>query len=368
MRVPVPTACALIAIGAVALLAGCSGGAPRLSPATEFPLAGTRLPAAPELMPAPSVLLSRRMPVVSRHAQYPSWRSDDAVAPEIYVVDLDSNAVKIYSALGSHGLKGTITGLAAPQGIGVDSLGNLYVANTSAQNVLVYKPGATSPFLTLDDAGNFPVAVAVTLTGVVIVANICSGGGSQCTGNGSIYGYKKGATKHSTTYGTSNILSPYFVTTDAQNHVYADGLSTVVSGVPIVCEYMSGHSTCTDLGIGLNFPGGIQIDKTGDLALDDQAGSGGSTISVYAPGSTVAESSILLCKNISPTKPCDVIGFALTSGDKALWDAYYASDVHPVVIAKETQEFKYPNGGSSVSTIDVGGAVGAVAYAPRSKP
>lgn len=361
MPIALQARCVLAVGVAVAMLGGCSGGASRLAPVTVAPSASS-------LMPAPSVLLSRRMPIVSSPALYPSWRTGDAITPEVYAVDLNSNAVKIYSALGSHALKGTITGLAAPQGIGVDSLGNLYVANTSAQNVLVYKPGQTSPFLTLDDAGSFPVAVAVTLTGEVIVANFCSGGGSQCTGNGSIYGYKKGATTHSVTYGNANILSPYFVTTDAQNHVYVDGFSTEISGVPVACEYTSGHSTCTNLGIGFNFPGGIQIDKTGDLALVDQAGSGGSTLSVYAPGSAVPESTILLCKNISPTQPCDVIGFALTSGNKAFWDAYYASDLHPVKLAKQTQEFKYPDGVSSVSTIDVGGAVGAVAYAPRSKP
>jgi hypothetical protein len=356
MRVALVATLALGVGATVAILTGCSSGTFRLAPAAD----------APGMMPAPSVSLSRGMPALGGPADYPSWRSGDTIAPEIYVAV--SNSVKIYSAIGSHALKGTLTGLAAPQGIGVDSLGNLYVANTNAQNVLVFKPGATSPFLTLDDTGNFPVAVAVTLTGEVIVANFCSGGGSQCTGNGSIYGYKKGATKHSVTYGNANILSPYFVTSDAQNHVYADGFSTLISGLPVACEYKTGHSTCSDLGIGLNFPGGMQIDTSGDLAIVDQAGSGGSTLSVYAPGSTVPESTILLCMNISPTKPCDVIGFALTSSDKALWDAYYASNVHPVKLAKQTQEFKYPNGVSAVATINVGGPVSAVAYAPRSKP
>jgi hypothetical protein len=364
MRVPLPARCAFVAIATgVVLLAGCSGGASRLSSTPVLPQTSSRA-----LMPSPSVALSRRISIPSQWASYPSWRSPGAITPEIYVLDLDENAVKIYTGTGSHGLTGTLSGLSGPQGLAVDSSGNLYVANTAAQNVLVYQPGQTKPSLRLSDTGNFPVAVAVLLTGEVVVANLCSGSGSQCVGNGSIFGYKKGATKHSVTYGNANILSPFFVTSDAADHVYADGFSTEVSGRPIICEYETGHSPCTNLQIPFNYPGGIQIDKTGDLALLDQAGSGGSTLSVYAPGTTTPESSFKLCTNKAANDPCDVIGFALTASNKGIWDAYYASEINPVVFAKESQEFKYPGGGKSVWTILVGGTVGAVAVAPRSKP
>jgi len=74
---------------------------------------------------------------------------------------------------------GTLSGLANPQGIGVNPLsGNVYVADTGAFETLEYAPNSTTVVGTFSDPNQYPVDAAVDSQGNVYVANIFSTAGA----------------------------------------------------------------------------------------------------------------------------------------------------------------------------------------------
>src|SRR4029077_6031918 len=84
----------------------------------------------------------------------------------------------------------TLGGLSLPSGVGVDTAGNVYVANFGGQDVPVYAKGSTTLIKTLDDSGHLPVDVKVDRNGTVYVANLQDVNGTS----GSISVYAPGST------------------------------------------------------------------------------------------------------------------------------------------------------------------------------
>lgn len=101
------------------------------------------------------------------------------VKPSLHVADSGPNAIGIYST-GATGrrLLGTIsgsqTGLNHPEGVVLDSQGNLYVANATANTITEYAPdtnGNTGPITTVTNAIDNLIGVTVDPLGFLDVSN-----------------------------------------------------------------------------------------------------------------------------------------------------------------------------------------------------
>jgi hypothetical protein len=123
--------------------------------------------------------LSSSYPVARSQAPKPTIeRSHDFVANPgatgtfIYECSENANACRWYKK-GHNVVAGAITsGLSRPLGIGVGpSFGYVYIANFAASNVLAYPPNSSSLYRTFNDAGEFPIDVAVDSQQNVYVAN-----------------------------------------------------------------------------------------------------------------------------------------------------------------------------------------------------
>ncbi len=120
------------------------------------------------------------------------WLSPDAKKGKnlIYWGDYNNNTITIYSSKGVNGKeKGQITtGLSNPERLFVDKKGNVYATNIGNDTITAYKPGTSSPFLTISDGVVSPTGLTVDAAGTVYCANV---------GNDTITVYPKGQTSPS---------------------------------------------------------------------------------------------------------------------------------------------------------------------------
>jgi hypothetical protein len=258
----------------LAILAGCSGGSQpssipgaqtltqpqsmvRQAARTPADLAGT-----PELNMGAALLT-------------PSWMSPEVkeLAPLkklIYVSCFAGGFVNIYKQAGFNQAPiGQITGLMNPNGLYVDSTGNLYVANESAHQILVYPPGATTPSKTLDDTGWDPVDIAIDTDGTVYVANLLTSAGAQ---PGSVSVYKNGSLTVSYLINDPNFQRVNSVALTKTHTLYVtNNLATLPTGPGDIITFKRGsHGPGHLPAIKLKFAGGIKFDSTGDFVTTDQ--------------------------------------------------------------------------------------------------
>jgi hypothetical protein len=94
----------------------------------------------------------------STHATYPGLG-------DLYIADYGNGRIVILRHLKPHG---TITdGIDGPQDVTLDASGNLYVVNTTGDNIAEYAPGASQPTFVYSTGMTFPVTVAVDRGGHV---------------------------------------------------------------------------------------------------------------------------------------------------------------------------------------------------------
>lgn len=254
MRVISSVASALYTVGAMVLLAGCYGSRSAATPYTPTILAGPRIAT-------------------------PSWSLPNAGAVTIYVSDFNSNVVTCFNEEGV--VTGQITsgsGLSSPEGMTVHH-GVLYVANPGARNVLEFNGCSATPIKTLKDPGQVPTDVAVTAKGKVFVSNITTTRG----GPGSISVYTpSGVTPSGHLSAGATEGMNYFLTADAAGNIYSTWLDKSTVG-HTEC-YPGGRAPGVDQGIRLTFPGGINVDPSGNLVIAQQ----GTGISTYTGGACVS--------------------------------------------------------------------------------
>ena len=270
-------------------------------------------------------------------------------ATKIFVSDAANDVVNIYNTKGKQ--LAQLTGFSEPQGLTTDAKGNLYVANTGDSNILIYAPPYTKKPKTLTDAGQYPVDVAVLDNGATIaVTNIIS----TSDGPGSVTFYSK--YKQGKTISNSNWGRVYFEGYDADGNLYFDGEST--GGAVLVGEIAKGKKAITTLTTSnsIEFPGGVQVNTKGEIAIDDQEG-----FAVYTYNAPKKGSLGKPVKTTDLTGSADPVSYTFISTDKDLWTAD-ASDA-------AANEFAYPKGGSAVSSIPVsGGEPIGVAIVPYQAP
>jgi hypothetical protein len=183
------------------------------------------------------------------------------VPKELAVSDFGTNAVEILNS--SYALTSTITnGITSADGDALDSKGNLYVANYEGPNVVEYAKGGTSPSFTYSTGLIDPADVTTDSKDNVYVADYGDGSPS------SVFEYAQGSNT------LLNQCSPggpvEGVVVDPKGDVFVSYENS--SGVGGIAEYKGGLSGCkeTVLSPTVEFPGGLALDKQGNLLDCDQ--------------------------------------------------------------------------------------------------
>lgn len=194
---------------------------------------------------------------------------DAATGGVIYASSYGANTVDYYlKGTGPNNpVAGSLSGsLSQPWGMAFDRSGNLYVANTNDDNVLVYAKGSTSPTRTLNDPADFPCDVAVRSDGTVFVAN--TDGPIGASGNVKIY--EPGSTNPGQLLGNGHFLHVAGVALDKAGNVFIsyNGLAQGTGGV--VEYHAPKYTNTTNMHIKLDFAGGVGFDGAGHLLVIDQ--------------------------------------------------------------------------------------------------
>jgi hypothetical protein len=245
----------------------------------------------------------------------------------VYVSDAENEAVYGYDQTGGSPII-TLGGFSEPQGLATDNIGSVYVANTEDFNIEVFPAGSTTASLTIPTNG-YPAGVAVG-GNYIYVSNII---GLSSNGGSLQSFYKKNGAAYRT-YSCPALEEAFFVATDSKANVYVDGFDTSFSAV--VWEFPQGSLSCTQLPITLNFPGGLQVDKSGNLLVDDQEGD---TTSYAPPGFTT----VVATSDNGGSESYDPVTIALTKGNANIWTATAG--------AETLTEWPYPASGTPSLTI-----------------
>jgi hypothetical protein len=181
----------------------------------------------------------------------------------LYVSDASGNVFEFSN--GTTRLLATISDGSSPQGLEVDSSGNLYVAESEASAINVYAPGALTATTILSDPGANPYGVAHCADGTTYVANP-----SYASANGNITYYAAGQTVPTGTIPDPAIGAAFSVSCDKNSNVYADYLDNVNYNVQIV-KYGPQGSSITNTGFGayLDYYGTVRVANDGQLAVSD---------------------------------------------------------------------------------------------------
>jgi hypothetical protein len=249
----------------------------------------------------------------------------------LYASDAHQNVVDVFSVPG-YSMVGQITdGINQPEGLATDSNGNLYVANLTGDTITVYRPGTTSPSLTLTESDG-PLDVAVGSNGYVYAGD--EGGGIDV--------YPPGATSPSTRLTNSVFSRVAGVGVDTSNNVYAAGDIGATTGV--VIEFVNGSGSGTNLGLsGLKEPTGVIIDKNNNLVVSNFKRH---RIGIYPPGHT------------SPSRHIEVPFPDRSAINQAENNIYV-----PEGDRDRVRVFTYP-AGKLVTTIQIGGFASGAALSP----
>ncbi|MGO8803780.1 NHL repeat-containing protein [Candidatus Binatus sp.] len=214
---------------------------------------------------------------------------------KIYVADVDDQGVYVYPALGSssgtldeaptYTIRGSSTALSRPQGVALDSSRNIYVADQDTSSVTVYSPvGSTTG--TLNEAPSsaisatmttdliYPEGIALDSSGNIYVAGEIYAGNYAVSTQfpPAVYIYAAGSTANeaptASISGLSTGLSnPQGIALDSSNNVYvADGEANSVF------VYAAGKTgdiaplaTITGSKTDLYQPEGIALDSSGNI-------------------------------------------------------------------------------------------------------
>lgn len=245
---------------------------------------------------APSAALPPAMRRHVRHDVQGGKQRDAKHPPFVFTAQYWGNDIEIYRLSGSTlDFFGSMTaGLANPQGIYVapPSLsensvsptthrppgaaphagfngGDLYVANSSASNVLVFsstRKGPMGPVAILGDSGQYPDDVAVSLDrGLVAVSNQIA----VPFGSGSVSIYANGATSPTSTLSVPGDVEGMGVAFDRAGNCYWS-LNTLEPHGGQIVEFSRCAGKAKTIITGLGYAGGIAFDRYDDLFYTDQ--------------------------------------------------------------------------------------------------
>jgi DNA-binding beta-propeller fold protein YncE len=260
---------ALLAVCTSALLAaaGCSMGHTSVSPPIGAGVSAAmthpdyRLTAAPD---APAVPFIAGPAGGSSHVS-PEFRC--GTGSLLYAAQYYTDAIQVYvqSGSGQKPCATIVAKLVNPQGLTSDGSGDLWVANTGANNVLEFKRGALRPARTLSDAGEFPADVCIDSNGNIFATNLLTTGG----GPGSVSEWIKGVGPPKTLEIPNNTRVLYCAL-DNRHDLFVNYINS--AGTGSMDEFVAGKNKPVVTKVATQFPGGLDFDAAQDLVGNDQLG------------------------------------------------------------------------------------------------
>jgi hypothetical protein len=265
-----------------------------------------------------------------------SLNTPDAIAVDasngLYAADFNNNrvlyfqqgsttATRVYGQGGSFTSNtqnnGGVTGssLLVPKGLGLDSSGNLYVADTGNNRVLFFASGSTTATKVYGQGGNFNQNLANnggisadSLKGPFCVRADKNNNVYVCdTQNNRVLFYSSSSTTASRVYGTggsftvagvssttsSTFSNPQDIAFDSNNNIYisdsGNGRVLIFTGTSTTASSLIGQTSFTSVITGctaniLGGPMGIIIDQIGNLYVGD----GNARVLMFPPNATSA--------------------------------------------------------------------------------
>lgn len=277
----------------------------------------------------------------------------DAASTVAFVVsDVASNDVYAYGREGR--LVATISGLHGPRGVAIGAAGELYVANASAANVVVYKNDYKTRLAVLADTGEVPVSVSYDASsGTVAVVNV-----DTRSHPANVTFYARGQTKPCVRLTNSTFASAYYGAFDNGGTFYFDGydkrLTVRIGQVSGGCRARAIGIVTTSNTVGA--AGGIAVKANGDIALADARAI---VIYTYKPphdgslGAPVAATPLHVNFTVG--------AFAFANDEQDVWTVDFGNQA--------TYGYHYPAGGSPVhSTGQLAPSAVAVTPLGRGRP
>jgi hypothetical protein len=280
---PTSVGYALSAAAAISLLAGCSGSGSVAPTQASNPNSVTQMVNGHVLQRSYSVLpkaLQNQKPSQQIKVT-PDKKKKKKHDVDLYVSSFSNSEISCFDITDKSGkAEGVMTsGLINPQG---ESHTNgakqgLIVANTGANNVLVYKASGESEKAecalkvarTLADPNGYPVGVSGTPTdGNIYVTNIFD---LVSPGLGEVRLYAPGD-NNGVQIGDPNLTEDFFIAANpGDTNICVDGFGA--SGAEVDCS-SNGGGTWTNTGdiSPSQFPGGLAYDSAGNLLVDAQNG------------------------------------------------------------------------------------------------
>ena len=244
----------IFSVGAVALLAACSGGSQGTMstiPGGVNGLSHIRTGIAASGIATKFIGMAHAHPTHSHGIKVPGG------ANSLYVSDAGINAVDVL-ANNSWTYSGSITnGINGPDGNWVDKKGNVYVANYGGPNVTEYNKAGNLIF-TYSSGLTDPVAVTTDKKGHVFAADFNGNFVSEFNQQSNT----PVATCYPGGYGEG-------VAVDKHGNVF---VAWTNFSIGIITEYAGGLSGCngTNLSVPLSWVGGMVIDKHSNIVICDQ--------------------------------------------------------------------------------------------------
>lgn len=312
MRLPVFRCFALGCGVAVMAFAGCGG------------------PASPGAPPVQSNVLER----IASH----SWMAPQAKSGALlYVSDARSNDVLVYSYPQGEQV-GTLSGFGNPRSECVDSAGNVWIADTGGDDVVEFAHGGSQPLVSLDIAGS-PAGCSVNpVNGSLAVSGGVSGL-SVSVFRHTVHGWGS-----PTRYDDSAMSAPGFCSYDAAGNLFVDGLDA--QGAFALAELRPLKKRLEALKMKEQFKAPGQVDWDGSALAIEDAGVSPSVIHRFSISSG----------HVTET------GSTTLDGSKSVREFWIGGGtlVGPDQLRDRVGFWKYPDGGSPVTTITNVHAYGAV--------
>lgn len=181
----------------------------------------------------------------------------------VYACEFTANQC-VWYVRGHNAVAGTLAGLSLPSGVGVDTAGNVYVANFGAQDIPVFAKGSTTLIKTLDDSGHLPIDVKIDANGTVYVANLQDVNRSS----GSISVFAPGSTTVTRVLTDPNFGTVTGVAVD-ENHELVACYDNANGGFCDEFVRARGHGVTVVSNPGSAGMEGLAFDSAGDLAVQN---------------------------------------------------------------------------------------------------